>query len=41
MVPIPTMHWTSQITFYWFQTFPAGETIHVEHRYKRFRAIPS
>ena len=34
MKPIPTMHWTSQITFHWFQTFPAGRTIHVEHRYK-------
>lgn len=33
-VPLPTYHWTSQITFYWFQTFPAGKTLHVEHRYK-------
>ena len=33
-VPLPTYHWTSQITFYWFQTFPAGKTLHVEHPYK-------
>lgn len=33
-VPLPTYHWTSQIIFYWFQTFPAGKTLHVEHRYK-------
>lgn len=33
-VPYPTMHWTSHITFYWFQTFPAGKTLHVEHRYR-------
>jgi hypothetical protein len=33
-VPYPTMHWTSHIAFYWFQTFPAGKTLHVEHRYR-------
>lgn len=33
-VPMPTYHWTSQITFYWFQTFPAGKIFRVEHRYK-------
>ena len=33
-VPNPTMHWTSHIAFYWFQTFPAGKTLHVEHRYR-------
>ena len=33
-VPSPTMHWTSHIAFYWFQTFPAGKTLHVEHRYR-------
>jgi hypothetical protein len=33
-IPYPTMHWTSHITFYWFQTFPAGKVLHVEHRYR-------
>ena len=33
-VPYPSMHWTSHIAFYWFQTFPAGKTLHVEHRYR-------
>ena len=33
-VPYPTMHWTSHIAFYWFQTFPAGKALHVEHRYR-------
>ena len=33
-VPYPTTHWTSHIAFYWFQTFPAGKTLHVEHRYR-------
>ena len=27
-------HWDTQITFYWLQTFPAGRTIEVKHRYK-------
>lgn len=26
--------WTAHITFYWFQTFPAGRPIEVTHRYK-------
>ncbi len=33
-VPYPSMHWTSHIAFYWFQTFPAGKTLHIEHRYR-------
>jgi hypothetical protein len=33
-VPSPSVHWTSHIAFYWFQTFPAGKTLHVEHRYR-------
>ena len=33
-VPYPNTHWTSHIAFYWFQTFPAGKTLHVEHRYR-------
>lgn len=33
-VPYPTMHWTSHIAFYWFQTFPAGKVLHVEHLYR-------
>jgi hypothetical protein len=26
--------WTTDITFYWFQKFPAGRTIEVTHRYR-------
>lgn len=26
--------WTASITFYWFQTFPAGRTIEIVHRYR-------
>lgn len=33
-VPYPTTHWTSHIAFYWFQTFPANKTLHVEHWYR-------
>ena len=32
--PLPTLHWTTTVAFYWYQTFPAGKTVHVEHRYK-------
>lgn len=31
--PLATTHWETHITFYWFQTFPAGRTIEVTHRY--------
>ena len=31
--PLATTHWQTSITFYWFQTFPAGRTIDVTHRY--------
>ncbi len=27
-------HWDTHITFYWFQTFPAGRTIEVTHVYR-------
>ena len=32
--PLANVHWETQITFYWFQTFPAGRTIEVTHRYR-------
>ena len=32
--PLANTHWDTHITFYWFQTFPAGSTIEVTHRYK-------
>ncbi len=35
--PSANVHWNTQITFYWFQTFPAGRTIEVTHEY---RAVP-
>jgi hypothetical protein len=31
--PLATTHWDTHIAFYWFQTFPAGRTIEVTHRY--------
>lgn len=31
--PLATTHWQTSITFYWFQTFPAGRSIDVTHRY--------
>jgi hypothetical protein len=31
--PYANVHWDTHITFYWFQTFPAGRTIEVTHRY--------
>jgi hypothetical protein len=31
--PHANVHWEVHITFYWFQTFPAGQTIEVTHRY--------
>lgn len=31
--PLASTHWETYITFYWFQTFPAGGTIKVTHRY--------
>ncbi len=33
-VPLPNPHWDAHITFYWFQTFPAGRTIEVTHAYR-------
>jgi hypothetical protein len=32
--PLANAHWDTQITYYWFQTFPAGQSIEVTHRYK-------
>jgi hypothetical protein len=32
--PQANLHWDAHITFYWFQTFPAGRTIEVTHRYR-------
>ena len=32
--PSANMHWDTHIIFYWFQTFPAGRTIEVTHRYR-------
>jgi hypothetical protein len=32
--PLANTHWNTHITFYWFQTFPAGRTIEVTHRYR-------
>jgi hypothetical protein len=32
--PLANTHWDTHIIFYWFQTFPAGSTIEVTHRYK-------
>lgn len=32
--PYASAHWETQITFYWFQAFPAGRTIEVMHRYR-------
>ena len=31
--PLASTHWQAHVTFYWFQTFPAGRTIEVTHRY--------
>lgn len=31
--PLAAPHWDTQITFYWFQTFPAGRTLEVTHSY--------
>jgi hypothetical protein len=31
--PLATTHWETHIAFYWFQTFPAGRSIEVTHRY--------
>lgn len=33
-VPLPTMHWTAHITYYWEQRFLAGAVTEVAHRYK-------
>jgi Domain of unknown function (DUF4424) len=30
----PTVHWTTSTKFWWHQTFPAGKTVVVEHRYQ-------
>ena len=32
--PLANAHWDTQIAYYWFQTFPAGRSIEVTHRYK-------
>ena len=32
--PFANTHWDTHIAYYWFQTFPAGRTIEVRHRYK-------
>lgn len=32
--PDANPRWTTHITFYWLQTFPAGRTIEVTHRYR-------
>ncbi len=32
--PLANTHWDTHIAYYWFQTFPAGRTIEVTHRYK-------
>jgi hypothetical protein len=32
--PSANVHWDTRIIFYWFQTFPAGRTIEVTHRYR-------
>lgn len=32
--PLANAYWDTQITYYWFQTFPAGQSIEVTHRYK-------
>lgn len=32
--PLPSLHWDTSVAFYWFQTFPAGKTVHVEHDYR-------
>ncbi len=32
--PLANPHWDAHIAFYWFQTFPAGRTIEVTHRYR-------
>jgi len=32
--PLANAHWDTHIAYYWFQTFPAGRTIEVTHRYK-------
>ncbi len=31
--PSANVHWNVHIAFYWFQTFPAGRSIEVTHRY--------
>ena len=32
--PEAFLHWDTQVTFYWFQTFPAGRSIEVTHTYR-------
>ena len=32
--PLANAHWDTHIAYYWFQTFPAGRSIEVTHRYK-------
>lgn len=32
--PLANTHWDTHIVYYWFQTFPAGRSIEVTHRYK-------
>jgi hypothetical protein len=32
--PLANTHWDTHIAYYWFQTFPAGRSIEVTHRYK-------
>jgi hypothetical protein len=33
-MPEAYLHWDTQVTFYWFQTFPAGKSIEVTHTYR-------
>lgn len=32
--PLANVHWNTQITYYWFQKFPAGRPIEVTHQYR-------
>ncbi|MFN3658669.1 MAG: DUF4424 family protein [Pseudolabrys sp.] len=32
--PLANVHWNAHLTYYWFQTFPAGRAIEVTHRYR-------
>lgn len=32
--PLANAHWDTHVAYYWFQTFPAGQSIEVTHRYK-------